>query len=371
MYGLQLMPVLLQSIQNTCVLLQGFTDLPEDKRKALQEIIESLLASVMMLAENLQVSLDQINKSTSAIQLIVGVYEKRQFLSDDLIIVAAECLSVLTEENEEFFDNCHGIRLYSLLLSLPQDWTITKAVPLTLRSLLAMSAVHGGDSDRVYERCLDTICAILAAPALPADLISASFETLANMLEEVDPACLADEDRQVLMRCLELTCSALSSCNEEAAVVIMTRGLGALTNLLVLMVDTTGDNINAMMWKAAWEQWLPRCTDEESLSGLMTVLRLLQLNLPCSLAKCTPTELQHLVNGLKPFKTLYQSSLMTILPLIDRNAMPSGFDQIVLDVLPTLGKADPEELEEMTAMLDEKFGKSSDPLPIRLQSIFL
>lgn len=369
LYALQLMPSLLGSVKISLHVIAGYVEMNEGTRKMLDEIVESQLAGVMMVGESLQVSLDQINRDKTVIGLITAVYEKRQFVPEQVLSVAGECLSVLTEENEDFFDGAEGIRLYSVLLGLPQDWAKGKAVPLTIRSLLAMSAVHGSEQDAAYEKCLEGIGAILNSELNDSDdVLSLTMETLANMMEGLDVACLAEDDQQTILGLLEQVCKVLS--NPAVTHSGFTRGLGALTNLLVLSVNFAGDNVNLMIWNEAVASWLPKCeVDEEAVSGLLTVLRLLSLNLPASMITTTESAVQHLVSIAKPFPSLYIPTLMTLIPLVDAAHLPSGFDQLILGVLPGLSRADPEDLEELDALLVQKFGESVDPLSIRLEAL--
>lgn len=368
LYALQLMPVLLESVQRSLVLVEGFVNADENGRKAIVEILESLLISLLILGENLEVSLEQINRHGSAIKLITAVYEKRQFLPDELISTAAECLSVLTEENDSFADNADGIHLYTVLLNLPHDWTATKALPYTIKSLMAISALHSNPKDNVYEKCLDRLCAILALPNAEPSMLAATLETLANVMEGLDQSQLANEDYQLIVRMLEQVCKVLSAAED---IVVMGRGLGALVNLLVLCVGQLGDNICQMIWMEAVGNWMSKCFEnEEAINGLLSVLRILFLNMAEGTATVSASQLQMLVNAVKGHKSLLQSSLMILIPLSSKSeTAPEGFDQIINDVIPLLGKADPEDLDDLTALLDDCLGESVDPLPIRLQAL--
>lgn len=368
LYALQLMPVLMESVQRSLILLEGFLTADENGRKAIVEIFESLLISLLILGENLEVSLEQINKHGSAIKLITGIYEKRQFLPDELLCTAAECLSVLTEENEGFAESAEGIHLYTVLLNLPHDWTATKALPYTIKSLMAISTLHGNPKDQVYEKCLDRLCSTLTFQNADVSMLAATLETLANVMEGLDQSQLANEDYQLIMRMLEQVCKVLSASDD---ITVIGRGLGALVNLLVLCVGQLGENICQMIWNEAAGNWMPKCADnEEAVSGLLSVLRILYLNMAEGTATLSPNQLQLLVNAVKGHKSLLQSAMMVIIPLsVKAESAPESLDQIIHDVIPLLGKADPEDLEDLVALLDECLGESVDPLPIRLQAL--
>lgn len=373
LHGLGLLPVLAESVGQSLRLVETFVALADNDRKVAEELLESQLACMMLLAETLPAALEPINASP-LIQLLAAIYEKRQFLSDTTLLVAAECLSAVTEDNEGFYGaGPHALRLYTLLLGLPADWSATKALPLSLRSLLALSGVHGNAKDAVHERCLAALGGVLAAPGLAADVVGCACETLANMCEEVDPECLGSDDKHLLMRVLEQTCKALTRLTgsaDEHAPAAVSRALGALVNLLVLVGDFAGDNIGSMIWREALDVWLAPCAaSEEAFGTLLTVLRLLQLNFaakPC--AACTPETLQRLVDTLRGYKLLYQPGILVVLPLLQQGA-PAGLAQIVADLLPAVRHADPEFKEDLVQVLDAALGPSASPLPLRMEAL--
>lgn len=383
MYALQVMPHLLRATSSSISLLDNFVNLSNDDREAAQELVESLLACFMILAENIEVCLDQINRG-DLIRLIVGVYEKRQFLSDQVIIVASECLSVVSEDNEAFYSECpHGIRLYTLLHSLPKDWTNSKALPLSTRALYILSSIHSGPKDNTYELCLSTLCNILtnflsASADLSNEVITVTFETLATMMEDIDPQHFSSEEQQMVLHTLELVCHSLTklaNLPEKSSEILVTfdRGLGCLTNLLVLCLEFIGENILLMIWNEAVMVWLSQVhNSHEPLSSLLSVLRILQLNLGKGVAarSCTIDQLQSLVSAVLPFKPLHEPAILIILSLCQKDKpCPVGLDQIIHELSPSVSRADPEFQQDLQEALDDLLGESTDPLPIRLQSI--
>ncbi len=252
---------------------------------------------------------------------------------------------------------------------------MARLTPLSLKALLALSSVHGADSDNVYEQCLKCLLSLLSSQESP-EILTSAFETLANMLEEVDPACLDDNDRHLVLQILESTCSAIQRISEydgEISVknTAMARGLGALTNLLVILVDYIGDNICGMIWRAVFSSWILAAHEEEEAFGnLFTVIHLLLLNMSSSLAICSASELQLLVSNAVHFHQHYQTALLVIVHLLNsESGLPDGLDKIINSVLQGLSRADPEYLEELTAVMDNRFGDDPDPLSIRLQKL--
>ena len=383
LYALQVMPHLLRATSSSVALLDNFVNLSDNEREAAQELFESLLACFIILAENIEVCLDQINRG-DLIRLIVGVYEKKQFLSDQVVIVASECLSIVSEDNEAFYsEGPHGIRLYTLLHSLPKDWTNSKALPLSTRALYIFSSVHSGPKDNTYELCLSTLCNILtnflaSSVDYSNEVIMAAFETLATMMEDIDPQHFSTEEQQMVLQALELVCRSLTKLAhlpEKYPEMLITfdRGLGCLTNLLVLCLEFIGENILLMIWNEAIIVWLSQVhNSHDSLSSLLSVLRILQLNLSKGMAarNCTADQLQSLVSAVLPFKPLHEPAILIILSLCQRDKpYPAGLDQIVHKLSPSISRADPRFQLDLQDALDDVLGASTDPLSIRLQSI--